>query len=183
MSVVRKNINKRIVLAGGPGTGKTSVINALKKEKFYCFEEAAREIFDEFKLKGLEFKTDPIRISENIFYKRKYDFESASILDCKESVVFYDRGIHEITAYLNSIGKSSKYWDELPYKYNYDLIFLFEPWKEIYKKDKNRIEDFSDAQKISPFIFEVYKKSGVKMIKVPNLSIKERVKFILNNLP
>ena len=183
MSVVRKNINKRIVLAGGPGTGKTSVINALKKEKFYCFEEAAREIFDEFKLKGLEFKTDPIRISENIFYKRKYDFESASILDCKESVVFYDRGIHEITAYLNSIGKSSKYWDELPHKYNYDLIFLFEPWKEIYKKDKNRIEDFSDAKKISPFIIEVYRKSGINMVKVPNLSIEERVNFILNNLP
>ena len=43
-----KKINKRIVLAGGPGTGKTSVINALKKERFYCFEEAAREIFNEF---------------------------------------------------------------------------------------------------------------------------------------
>ena len=42
-------INKRIVLAGGPGTGKTSVINELKKEKFYCLKEAAREIFNEFK--------------------------------------------------------------------------------------------------------------------------------------
>ena len=59
-------INKRIVLAGGPGTGKTSVIDELKKKNFYCFEEAAREIFDEFKLKGLEFKTDPIEISKNI---------------------------------------------------------------------------------------------------------------------
>ena len=44
-----KILNKRIVLAGGPGTGKTSVINALKKERFYCFEEAAREIFNKFK--------------------------------------------------------------------------------------------------------------------------------------
>ena len=61
-----KKINKRIVLAGGPGTGKTSVLNALKKERFYCFEEAAREIFNEFKLKGSNFKTDPIKISENI---------------------------------------------------------------------------------------------------------------------
>ena len=102
-----KKINKRIVLAGGPGTGKTSVINALKKERFYCFEEAAREIFNEFKLKGSNFKTDPIKISENILDKRKHDFESANLIDCRESVVFYDRGIHEITAYLNSIGKSS----------------------------------------------------------------------------
>ena len=176
-------INKRIVLAGGPGTGKTSVINALKKEKFYCFEEAAREIFNEFKLRGLEFKTDPIKISENIFDKRKHHFESANLLDSKRNVVFYDRGIHEITAYLSSIGKSSKYWDELPFKYKYDLIFLFEPWKEIYKKDENRIEDFSDAKKISPFIVNVYSQCGNNIIKVPNLSIEERVKFILNNLP
>ena len=178
-----KKINRRIVLAGGPGTGKTSVINALKKERFYCFEEAAREIFNEFKLKGSNFKTDPIKISKNILDKRKHDFESANLIDCRESVVFYDRGIHEITAYLNSIGKSSMYWDELPFKYNYDLILLFEPWKEIYKKDENRIENFSDAKKISPFIFEIYRKSGINMIKVPNFSIEERVKFILKNLP
>ena len=181
--LLEKKINKRIVLAGGPGTGKTSVINALKKERFYCFEEAAREIFNKFKLKGSDFKTDPIKISEDILDKRKHDFESANLINCRESIVFYDRGIHEITAYLNSVGKSSKYWDELPSKYNYDLIFLFEPWKKIYKKDENRIEDFSDAKKISPFIVKVYRESGINMIKVPNFSIKERVKFILNNLP
>ena len=63
------------------------------------------------------------------------------------------------------------------------MIFLFEPWKEIYKKDENRVEDFSDAQKISPFIVKTYRKSGINMIKVPNFSIEERVKFILKNLP
>ena len=178
-----KKTNKRIVLAGGPGTGKTSVINALRRQNYYCFEEVAREIFNEFKLKGLEFKSDPIKISENILYKRKNDFESANLIDCKGSIIFYDRGIHEITAYLNFIRKSSKHWDELPLKYKYDLIFLFEPWKEIYKKDDNRIEDFSDAEKISPFIVEVYRKSEIDMIKVPNLSIEERVEFILKNLP
>ena len=181
--LTEKKINKKIVLAGGPGTGKTSVIDALKKERFYCFEEAAREIFNEFKNKGSNFMSDPIKISKNIFDKRKHDFESANLINCRESIVFYDRGIHEITAYLNSIGKSLKYWDELPFKYNYDLIFFFEPWKEIYKKDENRIEDFSEAEKISPFIEKVYRESGINMIKVPNFSIEERVKFILNNLP
>lgn len=175
-------INKRIVLAGGPSTGKTSVINELKKKNFYCFEEAAREIFDEFKLKGLEFKTNPIEISKNIFKKRKLDFEAAGRIECKDNIIFYDRGIHEVTAYLRSIHSSSNYWDKLPLEYKYDLIFLFEPWKEIYKKDDNRIEDFSDAIKISPFITSIYIQSGIKMIKVPNISIEERVRFILDNI-
>ncbi len=177
-----KKINKKIVLAGGPGTGKTSVINELKKKNFYCFEEAAREIFDEFKIKGLEFKTDPVEISKNIFKKRKLDFETAEQLDCKQNLIFFDRGIHEVTAYLRSIGNSSKYWDNLPSNYIYDLIFIFEPWKKIYIKDDNRNEDFSDAKKISPFIKGIYKQSGIKMIKVPNINIEERVKFILDKI-
>ena len=78
---------------------------------------------------------------------------------------------------------ASDVYKRQPFKYNYDLILLFEPWKEIYKKDENRIENFSDAKKISPFIFEIYRKSGINMIKVPNFSIEERVKFILKNLP
>ena len=175
-------INKRIVLAGGPSTGKTSVIDELKKKDFCCFEEAAREIFDEFKLKGLEFKTDPIEISKNIFKKRKLDFEAADQIECKGNLVFYDRGIHEVTAYLRSIGNSSNYWDKLPLEYKYDLIFLFEPWKEIYKKDDNRIEEFSDAEKISPFIIRIYEQSGINMIRVPNMSIEERVRFILDKI-
>ena len=175
-------INKRIVLAGGPGTGKTSVINELKQNNFCCFDEAAREIFNEFKLEGLEFKTKPIKISQSILNKRKHDFESAVEIKCKGDTVFFDRGIHEITAYLQSISKSSDYWDKLPFEYKYDLIFMFEPWKEIYKKDENRIENFSEAMKISPFITKIYKQSGIKMILVPNMGIRERAGFILNNI-
>ena len=175
--------NKRIVLAGGPSTGKTSVLNELKELGFVCFDEAARDILSDYSLKGSSFKLDPIKISNEILKKRDSDYNDALNISCKNDIIFYDRGIHEITAYLNSIGKSSMYWDELPFKFNYDLIILFEPWKEIYKKDENRIENFSDAEKISPFIFEIYKKSGINMIKVPNFSIEERVKFILKNLP
>ena len=82
---------------------------------------------------------------------------------------------------MRSINKSSSYWDNLPTKYKYDLIFIFQPWKEIYKKDKERIEEFSDAKKISPFINEIYIESGIKIIEVPIISIRERVKFILEN--
>ena len=42
--------NKRVVLAGGPSTGKTSVINELKKLGFVCFDEAARDILSDYSL-------------------------------------------------------------------------------------------------------------------------------------
>ncbi len=174
-------INKRVVLAGGPSTGKTSIINKLKSKNFCCFDEAAREILDKFKLKGLEFKNNPHEISKEIFIKRDIDYNKANLLKCKKNIVFYDRGIHEITAYLNSINMSSDYWNNLPKKYIYDLIFIFNPWEEIYTKDENRIENFSDAKKISPFIHRVYEESGINLIEVPNIGINERINFILKN--
>ena len=180
--MIEEKINKRIVLAGGPSTGKTSVIDALIKSDFICFREAAREILIEYKLHGSEFKTNPIGISNEIFKKRHEDYEKGGNISCKENLIFYDRGIHEITAYLKSIKKSSNYWDKLPENYKYDLIFIFQPWEEIYKKDETRIEEFSEAKKISPFIYNVYNDAGIQIIKVPNLSIKERVKFILDSL-
>ncbi|MDA9276693.1 ATP-binding protein, partial [Flavobacteriaceae bacterium] len=105
--MIQGKINKRIVLAGGPSTGKTSVINALSKGKFLCFQEAAREILTDYKLHGSEFKTNPIGISNEIFKRRHEDYEKGKDISCKENLIFYDRGIHEITAYLKSINKSS----------------------------------------------------------------------------
>ena len=175
-------INRRIVLAGGPSTGKTSVLNELKRQNFHCFNEVARDILIENKLKGLGFINNPIEISKKILQKRHEDYFEASKIKSKRNLLFYDRGVHEITAYLKSINKSSKYWDDLIYKYNYDLIFIFNPWKEIYIKDESRFEDFHDAKKISPFIFDIYEDSKTPVVEVPNTNIEERVNFILKSI-
>ena len=53
--MVQEKINKRIVLAGGPSTGKTSVLNKLIKLEYHCFQEAAREIFTEYQKRGSDF--------------------------------------------------------------------------------------------------------------------------------
>jgi predicted ATPase len=37
-------MNKKILITGGPGTGKTELINGLKKQGFNCENEIVREI-------------------------------------------------------------------------------------------------------------------------------------------
>tara|TARA_B100000927_G_scaffold50400_1_gene37252 strand:+ start:2062 stop:2607 length:546 start_codon:yes stop_codon:yes gene_type:complete len=175
-------INKRIVLAGGPSTGKTSVLNELIKLGFKCYEEAARDILSKYEGKGSSFKSDPIKISNEILKKRDKDFNDAKKILCKKNIVFFDRGVHEITAYLRSINCSKDYWEKLLNKYDYDIVFFFPNWKEIYIKDENRIEEYEEAIKISPYIDTVYEESSILKIKVPNTSIEDRVKFILNNI-
>ena len=174
--------NKRIVLAGGPSTGKTSVLNELKKLGFVCYDEAARDILSDYSSKGSSFKLKPIKISREILTKRDYDYNHALRISCKNDIIFYDRGVHEITAYLRFVNQSNDYWEELLKNYKYDLVFIFPSWKEIYTKDDNRIEEYEEAMKISPFIYQIYDESSILSIEVPNISVKERVEFILNNI-
>ena len=174
--------NKRIVLAGGPSTGKTSVLNEIKKLGFVCFDEAARDILSDYSLKGLSFKLDPIKVSNEILTKRDSDYNDALNISCKNDIIFYDRGIHEITAYLRSIDQSTDYWEELLKNYKYDMVFIFPSWKEIYTKDDNRIEEYEEAIKISPLIYKIYHESSILSVEVPKISIKERVEFIMNNI-
>ena len=173
--------NKRIVLAGGPSTGKTSVLNELKKLGFVCYDEAARDILSDYSSKGSSFKLDPIKISREILSKRDNDYNDSLRISCKNDIIFYDRGVHEITAYLRFINQSNDYWEELLKNYKYDVVFIFPSWKEIYTKDDNRIEEYEEAMKISPFIYQIYDESSILSIEVPNISVKERVEFILNN--
>jgi len=35
---------KKIVLIGGPATGKTTLIDALKTKGYHCFEEISRQV-------------------------------------------------------------------------------------------------------------------------------------------
>jgi|TARA_B100000214_G_C23956224_1_gene622976 predicted ATPase len=175
-------INRRVVLAGGPSTGKTSVLNKLKKLGFKCYDESAREILSEYEKKGSSFRLNPIKVSEEILKKRDKDFTEARDILCKNNIVFFDRGIHEITAYLRSINSSEEYWEELLKNYDYDMVFFFPSWKDIYIKDKNRVEEYEEATRISPYIDKVYEESSILKIKVPCTSINERVDFILNNI-
>ena len=180
--MINEKNNKRIVLAGGPSTGKTSVINELNKLGYTCFEEAARDILSQYSSKGSSFKLDPLKISNEILTKRDNDFNIAHNVSSKNDIVFFDRGVHEITAYLRSINQSASYWEELLKNYTYDIVFIFPSWKEIYTKDDNRIEEYEEAIKISPYIFKVYDESSILSVEVPNMSVKERVQFIMNNI-
>ena len=56
----------KVVIAGGPGTGKTSIINHLKERGFLCFDEISRQVTLQARKDGIEqlFLTEPLLFSE-----------------------------------------------------------------------------------------------------------------------
>ena len=67
---------KKVVITGGPGTGKTSIINHLKENGYLCYDEISREITLQARKDGIEqlFLTDPLLFSEKLLEGRTQQF-------------------------------------------------------------------------------------------------------------
>jgi hypothetical protein len=177
-------LNKEIVvIIGGPGTGKTTIIEGLLAKGFCCYPEISREVTLEAKKQGIEqlFLENPLLFSELLLEGRKKQFHKAQ----KEphNIVFLDRGIPDVLAYMHYIGDSyPAFFDQACRDHIYTKIFLLPPWEEIYISDNERYENFEQAKLIYNHLTETYQKYGYHLIEVPKGSVEERISFILNQL-
>jgi predicted ATPase len=177
-------MNKKIVvLIGGPGSGKTTLIEKLKENGHVCYPEVSREIIKEAQEKGIEqlFLKQPLLFSELVLEERKKQYKLAK--EEQTNLIFLDRGIPDILAYMHYIGDSyPSFFDDACKDYLYSKIFILPAWKEIYVSDDERYESYEQAVLIEEHLIETYKKHGYKLIKVPKDTIENRVRFVLQNL-
>ena len=174
---------KKIAITGGPGTGKTSIINLLIERDFICFEEISRQITLQARKDGIEqlFLTDPLLFSKKLLQGRIKQYNDASEQDT--SVVFLDRGIPDVLAYMDFIG------DDYPDEFEdackthiYDTVFILPPWEAIFTSDSERYEDFNQAKTIHHHLVNTYTRFGYDLLDVPFGTIEERVNFIQETL-
>ncbi|MUK67744.1 AAA family ATPase [Aliivibrio fischeri] len=177
------NQDNFIILTGGPSSGKTTVINALKARNFFCSEEAGRKIIRN----QLEQKGDALPwANKQAFGNLVLRYGIASYLkhQSKNNIVFFDRSIVDVLAFFNL--EKVKISDVLVskitnFKYH-SKVFIFPPWKDIFTNDNERREDFNVAINFYNEIIVAYEKSGYELVEVPFGTVDERVKFILAKL-
>ena len=173
---------QKIVITGGPGTGKTSLIEALEKQGFMCMPEISRAVTQEAQKLGIDqlFLHDPLLFSKQLFKGRLNQF-----LHPKDAngYLFYDRGLPDVTAYLRYLNTTYPLdFDEACRSHRYNTIFLLPPWKAIYRQDNERYESFEQALQIFEYLKETYQDYGYPVIEVPTGSLEERIGFIQNTL-
>ena len=172
-----------IVIIGGPGTGKTSIIEKLIANGHCCYPEISRQVTLEAQKQGIEqlFLKNPLLFSELLLEGRKKQFESA----CNEphEVVFLDRGIPDVLAYMHYIGDSyPSFFDAACREHIYTRIFILPPWEETYVSDRERYENFEQAKLIYNHLTETYQNYGYELIEVPKDSVDNRILFILDKI-
>lgn len=174
-------MQKKIVLIGGPGTGKSTVLNELEQRNFHCMPEVSREVTLEAQKKGIQqlFLTDPLLFSKMLLEGRERQYLEAK--KSNSNMVFFDRGLPDVFAYMDyTKDEYPFYFKEKSIEYSYDHVFLFRPWRKIYISDNERYESFEESQVIDQFLQKAYKDLGYSIIDVPFGSIEQRVDFILN---
>lgn len=172
-----------IVIIGGPGTGKSSIINRLVKQGYCCYPEISREVTLEAKKQGIEqlFLEDPLLFSQMLLDGRIKQYENAQNENHK--FVFIDRGIPDVVAYLDYIGDVyPQHFDAACREKIYTKTFILPPWEEIYESDSERYENFEQATIIYKHLSETYKNYGYSLIEVPKDSVDNRILYILDKI-
>jgi predicted ATPase len=175
--------SKRIVISGGPGSGKTSLISHLEKEGHTCMHEISRDVIIAAQKEGITqlFLENPMLFSQKLLEGRLEQFTQASLFS--ETFVFYDRGMPDITAYMDYI--DSHYplnFSETCTTNRYDAVFLLPPWKAIYRQDNERYESFEQAEALYQFLLKSYQEFDYSVIEVPVGTIEKRINFMLGKL-
>jgi len=167
---------KRIVITGGPGSGKTSLIDNLSLKGYCCYGEVSRQLIQRMKISS-SFKD--FDFEDEVFNLRKRDF-----LDASKELQFYDRSMIDNLAYLNknNLEVSEKMNSDCEKHKYFKEVFILPPWDDIYETDNERVEEYDEAVDIHSYLIEAYSKYNYSLIEVPKASVEERIEFILNRI-
>lgn len=174
---------KRIVISGGPGSGKTTLINHLEDQGHICMPEISRDVIKQAQQEGIEqlFLTNPILFSKKLLEGRLQQFHKANKFE--ENKLFYDRGMPDVTAYMDYINAHyPANFTQTCNRYRYDAVFLLPPWEDIYVQDDERYESFEQAEIIYEFLLKGYQNYDYDVVEVPVGSITERTDYIIDKL-
>ena len=169
---------KRVILTGGPGTGKTTVLDVLREAGYETGDDAARSIIVERKNAGLSPRPGSEEFAKQILAREITAYQSAP-----SSPIFYERWIVDVIGSLFGMGvMDERSTMQLVAEYPYEFVFLFPPWRDIYRIDEERDHTFDHSVRVYSLTRDWYRKAGYEIAEVPIDTPQARTKFILDHL-
>ncbi len=174
------------VLTGGPGVGKTSLINELQRRSYPVVPEIARELIKEQEQSGglaLPWK-DRESYKELMFERSLNSFKQAAKHFSGKQAVFFDRGFLDSLAYARLIqSPQTDHLEEAAQRFLYHpSVFILPPWPEIYTQDQERKQNWEEVIATHQQMMKTYEQVGYQLIEVPRIAVSERADFILKRL-
>lgn len=185
-----EKLGKKVVITGGPGTGKTSLVQYLEEEGHMCYPEIIRTMTEAAKLASNteDFTTNPLAFVDDpmAFNRRLLEGRRAQFLKSEadpHELIFFDRGIPDVLAYMDYFKQGySEDYEAACKEMRYDAVILLPPWKAIYRSDGERFESFQEAEEIHEHLLNTYQRFGYKPVLIPTGPVPDRVAHLLTRL-
>lgn len=167
------------LLTGGPGVGKTTLIEELRRRGERVVEESHRRLIREEVARG---GTALPWVDETAYLARaaREDIAIFEAMTDVEERVFFDRGIIDsLPQNREAPGWMAQAARELRYNRK---VFMPRPWREIYVQDTERKQTFEDCLATHVIITKILRQLGYMPVEVPPAPVEARVDFILRQI-
>ncbi|PQZ83017.1 MULTISPECIES: AAA family ATPase [unclassified Brevundimonas] len=174
---------RRIVVTGGPGSGKTSLIEALAAAGHATSPEAGRAVIR--RQQAIDGQALPWR-DRALFAELMLDreLEAHARFEGAAGPAFFDRGTPDVVGYLTLCGQPiPAHVERAARDVRYDRrVFIAPVWPEIFAQDAERKQDLDEAQRTFDAMTEVYPRFGYELIELPKAPVAERLSFVMKTI-
>ena len=171
------------VVTGGPGSGKSTLIDALQHAGYGRTVEAGRGIIqDQVAIDGRAVPwRDPLFFAELML---SWEMRSYQLAMQQSGPVFFDRGVPDVVGYLRLMKLPvPKYVEKAAEIFRYNRrVFVAPPWEEIFRQDRERKQSFDEACRTYDTLRSTYTALGYELTELPRAPIPERVRFVLQEI-
>lgn len=177
---MQNDSNRFFVLTGGPGSGKTTLIEALRSTGFATSVEAGRGIIrDQSAISGPALPwNNPALFAELMLSWELRSYQAATE---QPGPVFFDRGVPDVIGYLRLTGLPvPEHVKIAARRFRYaGRVFVAPPWPDIFQQDGERRQTLDDAERTYHALVGVYAELGYELVPLPLAPVEARLQFVL----
>lgn len=171
------------VVTGGPGSGKTSLIDALAAQGIRHMPEAGRAIIqDQVDIGGTALPWG----DREAFATLMLAWEMRSYREALSAPgpIIFDRGIPDVIGYLRLCGLPvpATVLRAAERRRYARRVFIAPPWPAIFEQDAERKQTLAEAEATYHAMVDVYSGLGYELVTLPLASVAQRAMFIRRHI-
>jgi len=175
--------DRLFVLTGGPGSGKTTLIEALAAAGVRTSPEVGRALIREQLASGGDaLPWADQRAFADLMVVREVAAHQAAL--ASGAVTVLDRGVPDVVGFLRVSGLPvPPHIDAAARACRYNPgVFIAPFWAEIFTGDAERKQSPDVAEATFDVMVDTYRGYGYELIELPRVSVAERVAFIVDRI-